>query len=1381
MFRAKLMSLRQMIPIVSLAVTSQLFAPATLAADNNTAVNLPPELSAWQGWVDKDLPERFCPWQEDDSQKRCLFVTQTTLQASNAGASFVQEVQSFKEQFWQLPGEQKQWPQNVKIQLLDDAGRLVGAEKVVAVRDYQTNPEIQLPVGRVRISADYRWSELPAGLVLPDGTPPVNLSIDGKTITQPLWDQSRLLLRATPSAEQAQSTVQMRVFRLLTDDIPYQLTTIVRLDVSGPSRELKLPMPLPAGFVLAGIDGDLPVTLRQDGTLSISAISGNFEIKLKALRLSPDATIIKPQLPEPWPAQEVWAYQGNSQLRTAQLQGAPSIDPQQSDAPADWSSYAQYLVSTAEPLSLQVLAGPATSERDEVSIERQMWLSATTGKFTISDSLSGALHSSARLSLLAPLAPGRIEVDGQARLINQLTDSTGSAGVEIRNSALSVMALSELPSSSEMPVHGWDLQADRVETRVNLPEGWAAVAVFGASEVYGDWLHAWDLWDMFLVMLLTVAAYRLLGLPTAGALLVWLLLAYQKPDAPQWLWLMVFASIALTKFASGKFAKVSQWFAKATLLLLGIALLNFATEQMRYAIYPQLAEANDIQSSLLQQFSSNKDAEPMPVSAAPAEAMVMEEERRSQMEKRKVVRIEVTGSRIPSSYESAAQQPDLLYGVQSTDPANKIQTGPAVPDWRARPVVVRFAGPVSAEQQWSMFVVPAWLHSLARVLMVLLSVFMFWQLLAPWRTKIQGLLSAATARPLAGLLLCFVLFPSPEATAQSTPSPELLQELRDYLHKPADCVPNCASIEQVKIQSTAAELQIRMTVHSQDFHVYRLPVEADLSAKVLLDGQAAALINEDNVLLAALPVGVHVFEIKVNVTNINQLNLTFSQHWHDLQTELSQWQMTPQLTEGEGRWQVRLDRQEHSANKDAGSSQAIAGRALVERHLVLGLVWQIQTHVTRLDNSTEMLRLEYPLLPGEQALTDFKQQDGKIQITLAPGQNELWFNSNLPLSSTLALSSQSQQVYVERWLLKASPDWHVTSNGNAGQFASSQQPVWRPWPSEQVALQFEKPKALTGAVLTVLGSRLHISQGEQVQHAILQLSLLASQTEPLNITLPAEIQLTKASLNNTMLPRQLTGADYQLQVPPGSHTLQLEWDQSQAMPLHLTTAALKLSVPAANIWLELENPNNRWLLALGGPTSGPALLFWGMLSLALALAWLVVKSGFTPLKLRDAVLLFVGMSAISLWVPVALSFAFVLLGWRGRQPALQGNWARLSVLSLVVLLVGALISLLVAVPQGLMSSPDMALENVHGGYGALMWYQDFAQAEWPQAWIFSLPLWVYQMAMLAWALWLASSLLRWLPWCWQQLTMGGFWPAAKVQIVKAEQELVSPELPKQES
>ncbi|MBU2278406.1 MAG: hypothetical protein KKB45_06355, partial [Gammaproteobacteria bacterium] len=35
----------------------------------------------------------------------------------------------------------------------------------------------------------------------------------------------------------------------------------------------------------------------------------------------------------------------------------------------------------------------------------------------------------------------------------------------------------------------------------------------------------------------------------------------------------------------------------------------------------------------------------------------------------------------------------------------------------------------------------------------------------------------------------------------------------------------------------------------------------------------------------------------------------------------------------------------------------------------------------------------------------------------------------------------------------------------------------------------------------------------------------------------------------------------------------------------------------------------------------------------------------------------------------------------------------------------------------------------------------------------------YQLAMLLWSLWLATALVRWLPWAWRQLSYLGFWPA----------------------
>ena len=43
--------------------------------------------------------------------------------------------------------------------------------------------------------------------------------------------------------------------------------------------------------------------------------------------------------------------------------------------------------------------------------------------------------------------------------------------------------------------------------------------------------------------------------------------------------------------------------------------------------------------------------------------------------------------------------------------------------------------------------------------------------------------------------------------------------------------------------------------------------------------------------------------------------------------------------------------------------------------------------------------------------------------------------------------------------------------------------------------------------------------------------------------------------------------------------------------------------------------------------------------------------------------------------------------------------------------------------------------------------------------VVSLPLFVYRLAMLAWALWLALAVLRWLKWGWECLNDGGLWRA----------------------
>lgn len=80
-----------------------------------------------------------------------------------------------------------------------------------------------------------------------------------------------------------------------------------------------------------------------------------------------------------------------------------------------------------------------------------------------------------------------------------------------------------------------------------------------------------------------------------------------------------------------------------------------------------------------------------------------------------------------------------------------------------------------------------------------------------------------------------------------------------------------------------------------------------------------------------------------------------------------------------------------------------------------------------------------------------------------------------------------------------------------------------------------------------------------------------------------------------------------------------------------------------------------------------------------------------------------------------------------------------------------------SIHRGLLGSPDMQVAGNGSWAQDLRWFTDRSPALLPTAWAVSVPLLVYRLAMLAWALWLASSLVRWLPWAWTGFATGGFW------------------------
>ena len=71
---------------------------------------------------------------------------------------------------------------------------------------------------------------------------------------------------------------------------------------------------------------------------------------------------------------------------------------------------------------------------------------------------------------------------------------------------------------------------------MNLPPGWRLLALFGADWVAGDWLSAWTLLDLFLLLIFSLAVFKLWGLRAGLVALLAFGLAYQEPWAPRLVW-----------------------------------------------------------------------------------------------------------------------------------------------------------------------------------------------------------------------------------------------------------------------------------------------------------------------------------------------------------------------------------------------------------------------------------------------------------------------------------------------------------------------------------------------------------------------------------------------------------------------------------------------------------------------------------------------------------------------------------------------------------------------------------------------------------------------------------------------------------------------------
>ena len=1367
-------------------------------------LRIPDALKGWQDWAlwglaDKKSPTPYC----DQENHLSSWSSRLVVMVTKDGGSFELSITVFAPSWVALPGGAEAWPLSVSLD-----------GQVVPVVEHEKRPSLYLQPGTHRIAGKFLWDSLSQRLSVPREIGLLDLTLEGKPVETPLWDaKGDLWLKRDGTARQGEKDfLSTTLYSLLEDGAPLILRTRVELAVSGKNREEEIGIVLPGGWKVFQVSGNgIPVAVDDKGCLKAQVRPGKWTVEIGAFRLQDTREIGFAKGVKPAAAQELFAFRARPDFRLVDISGVSTVDASQTTIPGDWKKYPVYRWETSGPVRLEErLRGMGTQKPEGLGINRQLWLDMDGKACTFHDFITGSSQQIWRLDATEGEDLGSVSMRGEGQLITR-NPSTGAPGVEIRTRNLSMEATGRMKVASDLSASGWKTDAGNVSVTLNLPPGWRLFALFGADWVSGDWLTAWNLLDLFLLLIFTMAVYRLWGfLPSVVAFLAFTL-SYHEPGAPRYSWLILLIPLALgrilTKGLGSRLITAAKWICIAALLL---NLIPFLSQQIQQVLYPQLERVSlhpgrpSPQLAISNTYTGGKTitsgalrtdsmAEQLPASAPMAasddQALGIAEYAK---EARSEGRSSGSGGGGSRGFGSAVlvskgkSQNASLYqsslNLQNDINAN-IQTGPAQPTWKWRSVSFGWNGPVTAAQTVHPILIPLTIERLLAILRIITLLLLAGILLNARRISDQLRSSAGAASVSAVLIAGFMLlgFCGSASADSQIPDEKMIETLRARLLEPSTAYPTAAEIPTAALKIDGRKLQLDLEVHAALRTAIpvpgNLPSWTPLTAQ--LDGKPAeAVRRSDGYLWVVVPEGVHHIQVSGMLGEVTDWEWSFQLKPRRVSIEAPGWTITGVKPNGVPEQQVFLSQKQKSGGGGADyDNPDLKSIALVERNIELGLVWHVHTTLTRKSPEGRAISLRIPLLPGENILSsNAVVKDGAVEVRLGAREGSYSWDSELPVSTGLKIASRKDDGWTELWRLAASPVWNVGFSGLVPVFDQRTPdliPVWHPWPGESVDLSVSRPVPVEGATVTVDKGRHRIVLGRRQRESSLNLNLRCSVGQDFRVTLPAGAQVTSLKLSGQSSPVRMEGDQLVVALKPGSQNLSVAWTTPQVLESTNTAESIKLPVESSNITTEITVPNDRWTLWTFGPTIGPAVRFWGLLIGSLIAAAVLARLRLSPLKSTAWFLMLVGLTQVNLPSALAVVLWFFLISWRGSvtwdgRPFLR-NLFQIFLLGLTLAFFIIMIMLL---NEGLLGSPRMFIIGNYSHAGMLQWTEPRCGNMLPQPGCISVSIWWYRFLMLLWALWLASSMVRWLPWAWKQFSHGALflpipWRASKKGFTSA--------------
>ena len=1377
--------------------------------------DVPDSLKPWVPWVLYAEPNHRCA--TVGGAAICQWPGPLSLMVNDEGARFVQRYFLDREGPVQLPGNPTLWPQRVRVD---------GEAAVVLQRAEQ--PVVRLPAGEHVVTGELSWGTAPELLPVPNQTAIVQLQIKGQRVRNPRReDNGEVWLGAKEAVETTVEGLELEVHRMIADAIPMQVTTRLVLHVSGRSRELNFPDVLLSGTDPIAVSSQLPVRLDKERRLSVQVRAGTYEVYMIAKADGDLESLAAPKPPSPWPSLETWVWAADHSLRQVEISGAPNVDTSRTSLPANWHELPAYALTPGQSLSFKTTRrAQVEAEPNVVQLMRELWLDVDGVGYSVRDRITGQLRRSHRL-VMTEGTLGRVTLGDEGQLIIDVPSETAAPGdpmargVEIRSEELDMTAESRLDDArSSFPVVGWSENMERLSARLRLPPGWDVLAISGADDTSQTWLSRWDVFAIFFVALVAIAAFRLLGPLWGLTALLALALTYHQAGAPLFIWVVLLALLALRRVTTSprwsRGLNTLWWGAGVALVLIAVP---FCVAQLRVGLFPHVDdasigwEATSLVAGwtvLVTAVAAYRTAEARTVGwktvlgfcvAAGILGVVM-----TQLfvgiSSRSVMRHEIGASMQPemapeekaaegyggeaadavASIETSSKRygdvrsakPGKVPMTQQQDPNAVVQTGEGIPDWDSSSWELNWSGPVPAGHQVTLWLISPGANLVASIARVLLLVLLALGIMRRWnRPPIRPSRQGAVLTGVLFAVLAGTVFANPsaataqEAVHEGAPPQTLLEELAKRLTASPACAPDCVSVPHARIEATSSRIVFDAEVHVGATTAFRMPGPASawLPNVITVDGKpsSAVALASDGFALLRLEKGVHQLRLEGFAPSGESLTLAFGDHPMHLAADAKGWEVDGLRDNGRADASIQLRRT--LAGQDDATDQPEAARLLpwfeVRRTIAIGVRWTVNTTVRRISPSSAVDVVRVPLLAGEDVTkADANVENGHIVITIPRGETQVSWSSSLEPGAELALAAPENVRWSEVWELRCGPIYRCQHTGlpPITHFQGGVwQPQFRPWPGEKLELTFDRPAAAEGSVLTIDSLTLETHPGLRRSQSQLTATVRSSSGGVHAWTLPEGAELQSVTIDGSSHSLQMQDRTLRTTLRPGVQHIEITFQQDGGLQAWFQTPQVGLGAPVVNARVHVNVPDDRWLLWTRGPSWGAVVLFWPYLLLALLIAALLSGAPGSPLRVTDWLLLSLGFVTLPVWVAVPVVAWFFALQHRSQTPDLPRRAFNTRQILLAGLTILALGCFYAAVHTGLLVRPDMQVSGA-GSYGSsLQWYIDRGSNELPQAAVLSVSIWFWRVLMLAWSLWLAFRLVGWVRWAWSAFSADGRW------------------------